>query len=501
MSLLLLATQCFFALYVASPDVVSIGISTSSYQWSSATDAVDITLWFNFSIYQYTLHPTESGHMYTTTSFTTISTSNCEAFDAKIMIENDDKAVIVVDTISFQTAAGVWYGITGRCADDLLLGAHPWLLYEAYSDWMMDESSCTSDTSNIWMGIDNEAGDCGPYKQIFYFDVLRPNEYITDAAWEDATDVVPQIITCNPSNEPSASPTYNPSSGSTDSTYNPSNGATTSPTYDLTQETLAPTRNPTVNPTQHPSTNATIFETDNPSLQPFINPTNAVVYSTMDPINDPIIDPTTSPTDDPSMIPSMNPTKMDTPPTAAVTDNPPTIPSMNLHIYLTPDPTLSRSPDTIYETNATALDDTQLDQKDAIMYFLILVGLAIAGVVIIAAIVWMVMAMSKAKKAQNNHGHENRNPNEAIAIQVMPQPPMNSAVRVSGEYVVTGDHVTIGGDVFDLSVVDVDRPFATTRATTEQQRNIQAEGSDSDDEILEQLADLDDMETAMRVGE
>eukprot|EP01083_Nonionella_stella_P254801 875206_1 len=256
MSLLLLATQCFFALYVASPDVVSIGISTSSYQWSSATDAVDITLWFNFSIYQYTLHPTESGHMYTTTSFTTISTSNCEAFDAKIMIENDDKAVIVVDTISFQTAAGVWYGITGRCADDLLLGAHPWLLYEAYSDWMMDESSCTSDTSNIWMGIDNEAGDCGPYKQIFYFDVLRPNEYITDAAWEDATDVVPQIITCNPSNGPTLSPT------------DPSNEPTASPSEPTHSPTGHPSNRPSASPTNHPSYDPSMGPTASPSEQP-----------------------------------------------------------------------------------------------------------------------------------------------------------------------------------------------------------------------------------------
>eukprot|EP01083_Nonionella_stella_P098483 276989_1 len=99
-----------------------------------------------------------------------------------------------------------------------------------YQDWVQEQPECPLGYSHLQFCVDNEMSSigCRPAKQILYFDVLSPNEYIMDAVWEDATDVVPQIITCNPSNEPTLSPT------------DPSNRPTASPN----KPTPSPTDNP-----------------------------------------------------------------------------------------------------------------------------------------------------------------------------------------------------------------------------------------------------------------
>eukprot|EP01083_Nonionella_stella_P131278 398722_1 len=107
----------------------------------------------------------------------------------------------------------LWYGVDGYCSyvqsdiDYYLNPSYGWTY------WIQEETECPLGYSHLYFCVDNDLSSigCAPAKQILYFDVSIPNEYMTDAAWDDATAVVPQIITCNPSNEQTPSPTDHPS--------------------------------------------------------------------------------------------------------------------------------------------------------------------------------------------------------------------------------------------------------------------------------------------------
>eukprot|EP01083_Nonionella_stella_P308117 1085798_1 len=216
---------------------------------------VKATLWFDTAIYEFTLDNLQPNTQYalSSTEFTTIGQSDCmDASDTKIMIERDGGAVFI-DWVSFETYSGTWYGIDGYCAFDQ---ADIDYYLANYYDWIQEDSECPLGYSKLHFCVDNDMIDCAPAKQILYFDVSTPNEYIMDSAWEDGTAVVPQIVTCNPSNGPTASPTEptlsptDPSDGPTAApSYDPSNGPTTSPT----ESTRSPTDNPFAQPTSSPT--------------------------------------------------------------------------------------------------------------------------------------------------------------------------------------------------------------------------------------------------------
>eukprot|EP01083_Nonionella_stella_P039123 106405_1 len=92
------------------------------------------------------------------------------------------------------------------------------------------------------MCIDKVGSGCAPPKQIFYFDISRPNTYIEDAAHINATLVTPQIETCDPTVSPSNHPTQSPSN---EPSITPS-GVTANPT-------ASPSYHPTKSPSNEPS--------------------------------------------------------------------------------------------------------------------------------------------------------------------------------------------------------------------------------------------------------
>eukprot|EP01083_Nonionella_stella_P232476 820029_1 len=206
--------------------------------------------------------------------FTTIGQSDCmDASDAKIMIERDGSNVVYIDWITFETYSGIWYRIDGYCAD-----FQPEIDYYldpsyGYTDWIQEESGCPLGYSHVYFCVDNDVSSngCAPAKQIWHFDVSSPNEYIFDSVWEDGTAVVPQIITCNPSNEQTPSPTDHPSNRPTASPSNdPSNEPTASPIA---------THDPSTGPTASPN-EPTSSRTDHPFAQPTASPTHSTADTT-----------------------------------------------------------------------------------------------------------------------------------------------------------------------------------------------------------------------------
>eukprot|EP01083_Nonionella_stella_P028136 77483_1 len=81
------------------------------------------------------------------------------------------------------TTSGSFYGIQGRCMDDSLT---------QWQDWVRVTNSKYLDVYRSNMMPVRRI-----YKQIIYFDVTRPNQYINDAEWWDATSIYP--IPCHTS--------------------------------------------------------------------------------------------------------------------------------------------------------------------------------------------------------------------------------------------------------------------------------------------------------------
>eukprot|EP01083_Nonionella_stella_P193101 713500_1 len=121
-------------------------------------------------------------------------------------------------------------------------------------------------------------------------------------------------------------------------------------------------------------------------------------------------------------------------------------------------------------SGSTVLDDTHSDQNDGIDYmdYWLLLGVAIACLVCIVVNVWIVCTISQKM-------HDNRNSIEAKEVIEFETQVVSMSVRKTlrndrsigktelrpvvnnnPERQVIGSHVTIGGDVFDLSHVDVD---------------------------------------------
>eukprot|EP01083_Nonionella_stella_P291731 992438_1 len=135
----------FIVICTAANDITSIDIvlSPSNSSWTVETMTVET--------------------MYTTTSPTVLGTSNCSSSNppSKIMFANPGRDALIINEIKISTASGTWYGIEGRCIDDLFMDTQYWVVdSDGYDDWFITEPLCVSGNSNIWICIDNEYDDC-----------------------------------------------------------------------------------------------------------------------------------------------------------------------------------------------------------------------------------------------------------------------------------------------------------------------------------------------------
>eukprot|EP01083_Nonionella_stella_P009760 27982_1 len=276
----------------------------SIYEGSSTTNDVIATLWFNFTIYQYTLPSTKKGSIQTSTSndLTIIDEYNCDilhnnkADETKLMIENNDADGVILNKIQLMTASGTWYGLQHVCITE-----EEWIIWqrdfsELIDTGSVDVATCSSGKARNYFCIDNDPIECAPYKQMYYFDRLRPNEYIQDAECVDGTDIIAQFESCEPTKAP---------------TLSPSKQATISPTLPPnTQPTISPIKAPlTNNPSQIPSQQTgdpSSIPTYNPSHQPSQQPSET---PTTIPSNMPSSQPSTPPTYGPSSVPTETPTR------------------------------------------------------------------------------------------------------------------------------------------------------------------------------------------------
>eukprot|EP01083_Nonionella_stella_P299662 1019032_1 len=202
----------------------------SIYEGSSTTNDVIATLWFNFTIYQYTLPSTKKGSIQTSTSndLTIIDEYNCDilhnnkADETKLMIENNDADGVILNKIQLMTASGTWYGLQHVCITE-----EEWIIWqrdfsELIDTGSVDVATCSSGKARNYFCIDNDPIECAPYKQMYYFDRLRPNEYIQDAECVDGTDIIAQFESCEPTKAPTLSPSKQATISSVALTANPS---------------------------------------------------------------------------------------------------------------------------------------------------------------------------------------------------------------------------------------------------------------------------------------
>eukprot|EP01083_Nonionella_stella_P136557 415599_1 len=250
----------------------------SIYEGSSTTNDVIATLWFNFTIYQYTLPSTKKGSIQTSTSndLTIIDEYNCDilhnnkADETKLMIENNDADGVILNKIQLMTASGTWYGLQHVCITE-----EEWIIWqrdfsELIDTGSVDVATCSSGKARNYFCIDNDPIECAPYKQMYYFDRLRPNEYIQDAECVDGTDIIAQFESC----EPTKAPTLSPSKQATISPTLPPN---TQPTISPIKAplTLPPSKqptakHPTLSPIQYHSVYVSTLSTNDPLTSTYL---------------------------------------------------------------------------------------------------------------------------------------------------------------------------------------------------------------------------------------
>eukprot|EP01083_Nonionella_stella_P075391 204956_1 len=193
---------------------------------------VPVTLWFNHALYQTSVEPINRdtwylGHKTKSPTFTLLGLSDCSPNTdnavTKMMIESYSGDDLHITEMKIVTDSD-WYGATS------------WIIQGVHLT-----RTCLS---NLNDDCPNQ-GTGGIYKQMFYFDTSKPNQFIEDAQWSDAMDVYPdqEIQTCpDPTKKPTPNPTKRP--------------------------TPNPTKRPTPNPTKRPTPNPTKISTPNPTPGP-----------------------------------------------------------------------------------------------------------------------------------------------------------------------------------------------------------------------------------------
>eukprot|EP01083_Nonionella_stella_P150827 481083_1 len=312
---------------------VEIALPTPVHSWTVET--ITVTIWFDHVVYQYPLVTDVSTKTYTTTSLSVLGKYECASSNppSKMMISNPGVDGLMIDEIKITTTSGTWYGIQGRCIDDLFMVTQSWVVdSDGYEDWYTAEPLCDSGNSNIWICIDNQDTDCGPAKQVLYFDTSRPSQYINDADWSEGGTVSASVGTCptpQPTNNPTANPTNKPTLAPT---LPPMNAPTTnpyvSPSFSPTLPPAAPSSAPSSSPTSAPTLPPTHAPSSPPTLAPTINPTFAPSSTSSTPSSHPTRAPTNNPTSAPTSAPTLPPTHApSSPPTLAPTINPTFAPS------------------------------------------------------------------------------------------------------------------------------------------------------------------------------
>eukprot|EP01083_Nonionella_stella_P150828 481086_1 len=318
---------------------VEIALPTPVHSWTVET--ITVTIWFDHVVYQYPLVTDVSTKTYTTTSLSVLGKYECASSNppSKIMFSNPGADGLMMDEIKITTTSGTWYGIQGRCIDDALLDTQYWIDYDSYQDWHTAEPLCDSGNSNIWICIDNEDADCGPAKQVLYFDTSRPSQYILDADWSEGATVSASAGTCptpQPTNNPTANPTNKPTLAPT---LPPMNAPTTnpyvSPSFSPTLPPAAPSSAPSSSPTSAPTLPPTHAPSSPPTLAPTINPTFAPSSTSSTPSSHPTRAPTNNPTSAPTLTPTANTESPTSAPSNAPSSAPTAAPTLTTNVPTT----------------------------------------------------------------------------------------------------------------------------------------------------------------------
>eukprot|EP01083_Nonionella_stella_P203447 742341_1 len=167
--------------YNASNEVTEFRFKRYDDSTSYSSHSILITLWFGTTIYQVSAVAPGDAKTWLTFSmqnepYLSVIGRNCSNItQAKIMFELDNPDSVCVDQVEIHTQSGDWYGIDR--------------MYSWYENKFLD-----------WLCIDNENAQYAPFKQIIYFDTMRPNIFIDNAAWSNGTTVNPQshMYQCDP---------------------------------------------------------------------------------------------------------------------------------------------------------------------------------------------------------------------------------------------------------------------------------------------------------------
>eukprot|EP01083_Nonionella_stella_P222056 792726_1 len=221
----------------------------------SSNTAVSATLWFDSMIYQVQMNQPQMDTVYTFNDPSPIGQYCIETFtsDAKIMIDNNADSVYF-DWIKFTTNTGAWYGIDAMCCSVAL--ANQYYGWSGWEHWVLVNPSCPDGYALNHFCVDNVQGNCDPYKQIYYFDTSKANQYITDSLWESGLSTVPQTTTCEP--------TAGASTTSSPTTNRPSSAPTMVSTYvltDIPSNAAIPRQSPITSKIPISLTNVTIQST------------------------------------------------------------------------------------------------------------------------------------------------------------------------------------------------------------------------------------------------
>eukprot|EP01083_Nonionella_stella_P123971 373925_1 len=357
-------------------------------QSGNLNPAVSATLWFDSMIYQVQMNKPQRATVYTFNDPSPIGEYCTDYSDAKIMINNNGNSVYF-DWIKVTTDTGTWYGIDAMCVS--ASQADKYYGWDGWEHWVLIQPLCPEGYALAHFCVDNTPGNCDPYKQIFYFDVSKANQLITDSRWESGLGTVPQTATCDPTTDSPASmaPTHAPSNPQP----NTSDPTTADPI--TTTDPTAPDAI-TADPTTIDQTTSEPTTTDPTSSEPTTSePTTADPTTSYPTTSEPTtVDPTSSEptTSDPTTSkPSSDPT------TSESTTRTPTAPNKT--------PTLDLRETEVKALKTTATDTVHKPIKDAngmkeSIVIVIVVGVAVLVFCIALSLVFVWCWCQLQKKEQ-----------------------------------------------------------------------------------------------------
>ena len=204
MNLSIIISFIFFCV-VLSREVVEFGIYTNSISWAGTTASVTLNLWFQYEFISCTIKPTTPNAKYSCRSNEwTKMNRECDAPSYSMLIENDYVDAVGVDKLYVVMDDGIHYGADKFCVINANLVAQSKGHIDDY------DSNCPVSNNGVYLDylcIDNQVGDCAPEKIMIDFDIAAPNQYITNALWMDATDIIVPPQLCPTTLPPTLRPT------------------------------------------------------------------------------------------------------------------------------------------------------------------------------------------------------------------------------------------------------------------------------------------------------